>query len=837
MMHAAAHSGGDRRGAASVTHSPSFGKPVTARWIPPARRRGAGLSSRIGLSRLASILLFTWSLCAGITVPGSAAEATPAPAVSRPDSIEFIQEMQQLNLKHQDLTATISTLANVSAIRTDIEGTITQLDDLERRAAALRVSGTAGFNQVSDLKGLNWTIREGLKKQMDDLGQRLQLVEQLRQSWLQERDRWQGWLAAPAAEGDSDPAQLEEGISLAAKSLDDIRQLSDPLFDLQGRLNATLNRTSTVATELDAVQKTIREEVFKRASPAMWTGAYLRRLNGDLFITFRDNLAGTIGLTAVLPENQSWKAALQLILTLAVALFLRGVPAGDAGKTWVIITRKPFAAALFAIFTLSPLMYSNPSPLLSFVFWLVLGLTTTRLISGFSLGPWKKRLLYLLAVLFLLSKLMRIIDFPVPFFRIFIAASAAASGAMCIYLQYRARHRQQSRLRRILLSIGMILACFILLAELIGFHTLATQVFESLIETSFLVMLGVMFTIMGRDALELVIDKLPIAGLQSAKNRDYLLKRGNVIITILAATIILLFTLTAWRLYDTPVQAWRQISSIGFTFGATTITLYKLMLALVLLFATLFFSNVLQAFLSQQVYPRKQISEGIGFSINRLLHYGLILVGFLLMMGAVGFNLSNLAILGGAVGIGIGFGLQMIVNNFVSGLILLIERPVKVGDIVVIGETWGKILKLGLRATIIETFDKSEIIIPNSELITNQVTNWTRLDRTARLKIPAGVAYGSDVERVMAIIMKVGRSYPGVLSYPEPTVLFNGFGDSSLDFELWVWLRDLSDRLPAKTAILKGIYEEFTAAGIEIPFPQRDIHIRSAPPAEPGTGT
>ena len=195
--------------------------------------------------------------------------------------------------------------------------------------------------------------------------------------------------------------------------------------------------------------------------------------------------------------------------------------------------------------------------------------------------------------------------------------------------------------------------------------------------------------------------------------------------------------------------------------------------------------------------------------------------------GIIYFRDPNLTILGGALGVGIGFGLQAIVNNFASGLILLFERPIRVNDYIVLGELWAEVKKIGLRSTVVKTFDGSEIVIPNSDLITNQVTNWTLSERHMRLRIQVGVAYGSDVTRVTETLRECATAGPKVRRIPEPRVLFQNFGESSLDFELRVWISDVDDMMTVASDLRYEIDRRFREAKIEISFPQRDLHIRS----------
>jgi small-conductance mechanosensitive channel len=203
------------------------------------------------------------------------------------------------------------------------------------------------------------------------------------------------------------------------------------------------------------------------------------------------------------------------------------------------------------------------------------------------------------------------------------------------------------------------------------------------------------------------------------------------------------------------------------------------------------------------------------------------LIGFLFALSILGFEVSKITILLSALGVGIGFGLQGVVNNFVSGLILLFERPVRVGDTIELAGKWAEIRRIGLRSTTIKTFDEADVIIPNSDLITNQVTNWTLTNRLVRLTIPVGVAYGSDVPLVMKTLADCAKEHEMIATFRPAQVLFLEFGESSLDFELRVWVKDADNRLEVKSELHQAIDQSFREKKIEIAFPQRDLHLRS----------
>ncbi|MEO1748852.1 MAG: mechanosensitive ion channel domain-containing protein, partial [Pseudomonadota bacterium] len=206
---------------------------------------------------------------------------------------------------------------------------------------------------------------------------------------------------------------------------------------------------------------------------------------------------------------------------------------------------------------------------------------------------------------------------------------------------------------------------------------------------------------------------------------------------------------------------------------------------------------------------------------------GVALAG-LFAVSAAGIDLTQLAFVAGALSLGIGFGLQNIVNNFVSGLILLAERPFKAGDIIEAGGFTGTVNKVNVRATEITTFDRKTLILPNSELINGTVTNWIHKSTLGRIQVPVGVSYDSDAKQVHDILLEIANDHPRVLSNPEPFVSFDNFGDSSLDFVLYAYLADIGFGLTVRTELRMAILERFRAANIEIPFPQRDINIRQA---------
>jgi small-conductance mechanosensitive channel len=210
-----------------------------------------------------------------------------------------------------------------------------------------------------------------------------------------------------------------------------------------------------------------------------------------------------------------------------------------------------------------------------------------------------------------------------------------------------------------------------------------------------------------------------------------------------------------------------------------------------------------------------------------LVNYSGVVAAILIALPIVGVSLSKLALVAGALSVGIGFGLKGIVNDFVSGLILLFERPIKIGDWIVIPSGEGHVKRIGARATVIRTFDRSTVIVPNSELVSSAMTNWFYSSRLGRLRVPVRVSHRSDPERVRDILLACARQHPAVSRYPAPKVLWTEFAESSLDFELRVFVRDCDNAVTLRSDLRFAIFKAFKDAGVEIPVPQRDLHIRS----------
>jgi small-conductance mechanosensitive channel len=238
-------------------------------------------------------------------------------------------------------------------------------------------------------------------------------------------------------------------------------------------------------------------------------------------------------------------------------------------------------------------------------------------------------------------------------------------------------------------------------------------------------------------------------------------------------------------------------------------------------------STALRFLLREEVLKRAHMKRGIPELISTTLHYLLLLLVFLFAVNAGGVTLNKFTVITGALGVGVGFGLQNIINNFVSGLILQFERPIRVGDVVEIqaGLT-GSVTRIGIRSSTVQTFQGAEVIIPNATFISGNVTNWTLSEARRRIELPVGVAYGTDPKLVKELLERPAVQHPDVLTAPPPVVYFKEFGESALNFELQFWVMQESNTVRVKSEVALEAMRLLADANIEIPFPQRDLHLR-----------
>jgi small-conductance mechanosensitive channel len=266
--------------------------------------------------------------------------------------------------------------------------------------------------------------------------------------------------------------------------------------------------------------------------------------------------------------------------------------------------------------------------------------------------------------------------------------------------------------------------------------------------------------------------------------------------------------------------------------GQTPVTLGGVASAIIVFIVFLFLSGLIERFLMSRMSKQLKLNSGTSYAIQKIIHYIIILTGAGLAAQCIGLSFGSLAVIFGFLSVGIGFGLQNITSNFISGLILLFERPISVGDFVTVGGDVGFVVQIKMRSTIIQTLDNVSIIVPNSNFVESSVINWSHDDPKIRIHCKVGVAYGSDIDLVQKVLLEVAAAHTEVLKTPVPEARFVSFGDSSLDFDLLVWILEPRKEFLIRSQINYAIDAIFRKNDIEIPFPKRDLYLQMSPAIE-----
>jgi small-conductance mechanosensitive channel len=495
------------------------------------------------------------------------------------------------------------------------------------------------------------------------------------------------------------------------------------------------------------------------------------------------------------------------------------------------LLNRPFSVALLvSLLGTAEFAASSPVAIALSVYLLYL-IPVLRLLAPW-VEPWLRTFLYVLVTFSALEGMYLLVQLP-PLMRreiyvLLVLAALVSFG----WLAHSSRERilaMQGRSRRIFLVAirgGLALLFASLVCSVIGAVSLSQVL-------GLVTLVGPFLAISlycGARALTLIlitILRTPWAGVL-LEGRAYFVERwGGRILALAASLLWLRVMLRFFAAYGTVMGLASDALRSPIGLGRFHFTLGDALGLLFILLGGYLLANAFTFILKKVVLPKLPLRRGIPYAISTVTYYFLLLLVALFALFAAGVDLNKFTVLTGALGVGLGFGLQNIVNNFVSGLILIFERPISIGDTVDVGGLVGVVRRIGARASTVVTFQGAEVIVPNSNLISNQVINWTLSSPWRRIDVPLSIAYGTDPERVIKMLVRVAESHPGVLLARPPAAFFMGFGESALRFELRFWCADQDAWLQLQSDVTVAIAKALEEAGIEIPFPQRDLHLRS----------
>jgi len=778
------------------------------------------------------LVISGWLLLGTIALAAEPVAESPAQSSPFPEFSQVASYVSELQNDASTTRAQLAAMKSPDQLREDLSAGDERFQGLVQKMAELGEVETWYADRVLDFDEQLKVQHHTFNAIQEELTAELKRLEDLHSAWEEKRSHlveWQDYLTGK--DGTLPGGLFRQGKDDADEIHRLVGAMQQPLLDLQLRISAVLADVQLERSKLDAALRMVRTEVFRKNSHSFFSKEFYQQFRPELWDEISSGIESALTLGDDFFQRFGWLVAAQLLLALALPLLiLRFHHHAQQPEEWDFLLRHPWATGIFVAVAAIGGFYQAPPQLIRFILY-ALGIgSVATLIAALTQSQRRAKVVLFMAVLFLLSTALRMFSLPLPLYRIYLLILYLA-GAPILWLVSVRAYRFRGKLTGfiIALRLGSILITVALAAQLIGYVNFSFWLVEASIETVFAYLFLLMALKLGFGVIDFLLS------LQWFRSRKFIRQHGaqlaqrlKKVLRLAGSVYVLFFLSEVWGVFDTVADAWTSLLGWSVMVGETQLSLNMVVLAGITLYLTYEVSWFLQASIDTQILQRRQMDRGVRDAIKKLLHYALVLVGFMLAISALGFQLQHLVVVAGAFGVGIGFGLQDIVNNFLSGLILLFERPVKVGDGILIDGEYGMVVKIGLRSTVVETLDQSELIVPNSQIISQKVTNWTLSTRRVRLVVPVGVAYGSDVPLVMEILTAAGSEHPDVLDDPPVSPIFVAFGESSLDFELRVWIPNVDMRPRVKSELLLYIDRRFREDGVEIPFPQRDLHLRSA---------
>ena len=785
--------------------------------------------------------------------PPAAAEEKPrpddggTPAAKPPTAIELTAAIRASEEARRELRRIAERIEDDAALKETgvrVSGTVELLDRLGPSAGSERLADLADRDllELTELLARHDQLLARWEVRLEDSARTLHAsskdLQRMEATWR---------LTEEAARAEGAPAAL----------LDSIATLRGRIRALDERCRASLEETLKaqegvasvrirIGEWMDLAERTekAREELlFEIESVPLWRllgrpepGAKLAaQLSRSIQMHARGVVAFTVEERATLLVLAAAFAALAWALRRVGRRFRSHAADDPALRAPAEVLAHPIAAALMLTLSMVPLVFGPMPVSVSEILVLGMLLAFARAMGGV-LPPGLRRVVYAFGATFAVERLGSLAPEYSLLGRLvllLVAATACAGILATLRSQAWAEGIASDAWRRTLRAAGLAAVALLavsIVANLVGNVSLARLAGRSTLAA---LALGVL---LGGVALVLEALYVGLLRLPSAR-RIGVVARHGALLEVQGAKYIRWTAIAAWALVTASTFRFGPLLlervSGGLTkrlrVGGLDVSLGDVVAFGVTLWIAVILARLI-AFALEEGLEGRGLPRGIPAAISRTAQYAVVAVGFGFATLASGMELTRFTVLVGTLGVGIGFGLQNVVNNFISGLILLYERPVQVGDVVEIGKTVGTVQRIGIRSSTIATFQGAEVVVPNGNLISGELVNWTLSDQKRRIEVDVGVAYGTDPERVRELLLGTLLGRADVSSSPEPVALFTGFGDSALQFQLRFWTQRFDAWPVVASDVRVAVARALAEAGIEVPFPQRDLHLRSVAP-------
>ncbi|MBT8294453.1 MAG: mechanosensitive ion channel [Eudoraea sp.] len=799
-------------------------------------------SKYLGLSAVKnSILLFFFlgvvispfqrTYCQDAKEISNTKQETNEQVIPVPEISEIIPLATDIEVRLRRTQKILSDTINNEAFISSLNSINEKLDTLQISLNELKTLGTPSLNSI---KTFNLELRAVVQNFNDTnipLTEEIAKIEGQRKVWLNEQENWLYWEDSLVTK--NTPQQIKTTFKKSNKAINTALQSLVPKLDqlliLQETSYKIQPKIEILLDEFEILSHQNKAQVILDQSDSMFSSEFRDKFTSGLWentkkgyveITLRNKFRGA---------QYFWGILVGLFLFIAVYLLMKKYNEAILNSVeYKFLANKALISAIFFSVTTTFIIikYDAMQPAEELLIAIVIGVSFCYILKDL-LTSWKKQIVYLFVLFIILNDFFFATNLPAPLIRIYITFVSITLILLCVIWIKKSREKNISKYWTFLLLIGALYFSIVFLAEFTGKEVLALYLFDSFIRTAIQITLYAVYLFIFRGALKwILINFYSKQKYLSKESISSSVNRLTLFITfLLVVYLILPQLLVTWGGYNNLQEAENNIMALGFNIGNTRITLHLIITAICVLYGAYIISSLFSRFMMNETMDEKDLDKGTRLSIAQLAHYVIMFIGFIAAIAVLGFDLTNATIVLSALSVGIGFGLQGLVNNFVSGLILLFERPIREGDIVETQDVpWSTVKEIGLRSTRLLTYEQSDLVVPNSELIYKNVTNWTLSNRHRKLILPVGVAYGSDISLVINTLMETGKSHDSLLKSSIPIVLFRGFGDSVLNFELWVVTKFVERGLSIKSEIYQEIHKRFKDKNIKIAYPQLDVH-------------
>jgi potassium efflux system protein len=679
-----------------------------------------------------------------------------------------------------------------------------------------------------------WADR--LRARAAEIGTILDQLSGMADTWTRTREEARRTKAPPAL-----LKRTEEALAAIAKTQGLASARRSALLTAQVKIGEQLALVEVASTQVARVMSADLSTVLQRDGVPVWEAWREGPSLVDMSARIRQSAAPQLDLVGRFFIGRPRETAAHVGFLVVFVLFalvarrrVRQLEADGSPDPMLRVLELPISTALILTLEISDFLYVRPPMVATNLIGLILLVPVVRILSKIT-APAPTAAFWLTAAIFTLNRVrdLALLSAPVAeqFVVLFIAVSALAS---LVWLWRRdALIAGRFRLPQPLAWLAMVTLAVSIGAASFGYMRLARLLGGGVLRGAYLALGLYAGAVVAVALFAYLLHVWPLARLRMVDRHRLLFERRAAVVIAWGAAFLWLREELHWfALLDDAERLGRAVLEYRVARGFVSLSPGDVLAFIATVWLAFLVSRFVRFMLEEDVFPRLPMGRGLPYAVSSLLHYLILLLGFLAAIGAMGVDLNRVTLLTGAFGVGVGFGLQTIVNNFVSGIILLLERPIQVGDAIQMTDLDGEVRRIGIRSTTVHTWRGAEVIVPNATLISGNLTNWTLSDRTRRFELPVGVAYGTDPQRVIDLLREAAASVAGVLKNPAPVVLFQSFGDSSLNFEVRAWTARFEEWAAVHSQVAVAVNAALKAAGIEIPFPQRDVTLRYPSPEE-----